>query len=75
MIDPHFDPMAELHACVLAVYETHRQLDLFIKMINDHNTALLNINNALSLTKKQLVFMEARLYDLEQTAAIDSLRR
>lgn len=71
MLDPDFDPLEDLHNVMLAVSAQHYQIDQLIKVMNEHNRAIQNINNALRVSKNQIALMEKHIYEIKQATARD----
>lgn len=74
MIDPDFDPLEDLHNVMMAVSAQHHQIDLLIKVINEHNVAIESINRAMTVAKNQMLLMEKRLNEINTASTAGSTR-
>lgn len=65
MYDPGFDPLNDLNYCMSLLEVQRQQIDLLMKISHQQQLAIDNLNKALSVAGKRLVYMEQFLNEIK----------
>lgn len=65
MINPDFDPLSDLHQCMQIIDIQHKQIDLLMKISNQQQNAIYNINSALTILGDRIKMFEKVLNEIK----------